>query len=153
MILQENGNPQWVLTTAILILASAFITNAIIMLLCHYNPLEAYQAAVSGAFGTGQKIRRNAGEKHTVSDDRTFSCNSVSMWNLEYRCRRTILGRCANGDMVRNKTRTNLFPETPWIAVPICLCLATFAGGIWGLIPSSSEGCDAVSTKLSARLC
>ena len=39
-----------------LILISAFATNGIIMLVCGYNPLEAYAAAVGGAFGNGRKL-------------------------------------------------------------------------------------------------
>jgi len=30
----------------------------------------------------------------------------------------------------------NLFPATPWIAVPMCLGIAVLGGGIWGLIPA-----------------
>ena len=62
-------NIHW-LATPVIILASAFVTNAIIMLLCHYNPLEAYQAAVSGAFGNSRKFGRDIGEEYPVSDGR-----------------------------------------------------------------------------------
>ncbi len=134
MIRFDNLKIRW-LTTPALILASAFITNAIIMLLCHYNPLEAYQAAVSGAFGNGRKF----GETLVKSTPFLMAGLSVAMafrcgiWNIGAE------GQFLIGALTATWFGTKLapiFPQTPWIAVPICLCFATVAGGVWGLIPA-----------------
>ena len=133
MILKKI-NIQWVLTPT-LILVSAFVTNAIIMLLCHYNPLEAYQAAVGGAFGTGRKF----GETLVKSTPFLMAGLSVAMafrcgiWNIGAE------GQFLIGALTATWFGTKLapiFPQTPWIAVPLCLGLATVAGGVWGLIPA-----------------
>ena len=127
-------NVRW-LATPVLILVSAFVTNAIIMLLCHYNPLEAYQAAVNGAFGNSRKF----GETLVKSTPFLMAGLSVAMafrcgiWNIGAE------GQFLMGALTATWFGTKLaplFPETPWIAVPICLCFATFAGGVWGLIPA-----------------
>ena len=83
MKLLKKINFHWV-ATPVIILASAFVTNAVIMLLCHYNPLEAYQAAW-WTFGNGRKLGKRS-EKHAVSYDWTLGCNGVRCGNLEYRC-------------------------------------------------------------------
>ena len=76
-------NVHWVVTP-VLILVSAFVTNAIIMLLCDYDPLEAYQAAVSGAFGNSRKF----GETLVKSTPFLMTGLSVAMafrcgiWNI-----------------------------------------------------------------------
>ena len=125
---------QW-LATPVLILVSAFVTNAIIMVLCHYNPLEAYQAAVNGAFGNGRKL----GETLVKSTPFLMTGLSVAMafrcgiWNIGAE------GQFLMGALTATWVGTKLaplFPETPWIAVPICLGFAIFTGGIWGLIPA-----------------
>ena len=127
-------NIHWMMIP-VLILASAFVTNAIIMLLCHYNPLDAYQAAVSGAFGNGRKF----GETLVKSTPFLMTGLSVAMafrcgiWNIGAE------GQFLMGALAATWFGTKLaplFPETPWIAVPICLGIATLAGGIWGLIPA-----------------
>lgn len=133
MILKKI-NVRWLATPA-LILVSAFVTNAVIMLLCHYNPLEAYQAAVSGAFGNGRKF----GETLVKSTPFLMAGLSVAMafrcgiWNIGAE------GQFLIGALTATWFGTKLaplFPETPWVAVPICLCFATFSGGVWGLIPA-----------------
>ena len=124
----------WI-ATPVIILASAFITNAVIMLLCNYNPLEAYQAAINGAFGNGRKL----GETFVKSTPFLMTGLSVAM---AFRCGIWNIG--AEGQfLVGALTATwfgaklaPFFPQTPWVAVPICLCFAGFAGGIMGLIPA-----------------
>ncbi len=125
---------RWLLTPVI-ILASAFITNAIIMLLCQYNPLEAYQAAMSGAFGTGRKFGETlvktvpflmAGLSVAIA----FRCG---IWNIGAE------GQFLIGALTATWFGTKLapiFPQTPWLAVPLCLGFAALAGGVWGLIPA-----------------
>ena len=127
-------NIHWVATPAI-ILVSAFVTNAIIMLLCHYNPLEAYQAAVGGAFGNGRKF----GETLVKSTPFLMAGLSVAMafrcgiWNIGAE------GQFLMGALAATWFGTKLaplFPATSWIAVPLGLGIATLTGGIWGLIPA-----------------
>ena len=124
----------WV-ATPVIILASAFVTNAIIMLLCHYNPLEAYLAAVSGAFGNSRKF----GETLVKSTPFLMAGLSIAMafrcgiWNIGAE------GQFLMGALAATWVGTRLaplFPETPWIAVPMSLGVAILAGGIWGLIPA-----------------
>ena len=123
------------LVTPILILVSAFVTNGIIMLLCGYDPLEAYQAAVSGAFGNSRKF----GETLVKSTPFLMTGLSVAMafrcgiWNIGAE------GQFLIGALAATWFGTklaNFFPETPWVAVPLCLGIAMLAGGIWGLIPA-----------------
>ena len=127
-------NIHWI-ATPVIILASAFVTNAIVMLLCHYNPLEAYQAAMDGAFGNGRKL----GETLVKSTPFLITGLSVAMafrcgiWNIGAE------GQFLVGALAATWFGTKLapfFPLTPWIAVPICLSFAMLAGGIWGLIPA-----------------
>ena len=146
MILKKI-NIQW-LATPILILVSAFVTNAIIMLLCHYNPLEAYQAAVSGAFGNSRKF----GETLVKSTPFLMTGLSVAMafrcgiWNIGAE------GQFLIGALTATWFGTKLapiFPQSPWIAVPLCLGLAAFAGGVWGLIPAVLKVARGVNEVIS----
>lgn len=127
-------NIHWVVTAA-LILVSAFVTNAIIMLLCNYNPLEAYQAAVSGAFGNSRKF----GE--TLVKATPFLMTGLSV-AIAFRCGIWNIG--AEGQFLSGALMATWFgtklapflPQTSWVAVPVCLGLATLAGGLWGIIPA-----------------
>ncbi len=132
--LKNSLKIRW-LVTPVVILVSAFITNAIIMLLCHYNPLEAYEAAVAGAFGSGRKF----GETLVKSTPFLMAGLSVAMafrcgiWNIGAE------GQFLIGALTATWFGTKFapfFPQTSWIAVPVCLCFAAFAGGVWGLIPA-----------------
>ena len=145
--LKHNLKIQWI-ATPVLILASAFVTNAIIMALCHYDPLEAYQAAVSGAFGTGRKF----GETLVKSTPFLMAGLSVAMafrcgiWNIGAE------GQFLIGALTATWFGTKLapiFPQTPWIAVPLCLGLATVAGGVWGLIPAILKVARGVNEVIS----
>ena len=138
---------QWLATPA-LILVSAFVTNAIIMLLCHYNPLEAYHAAVGGAFGTGRKF----GETLVKSTPFLMAGLSVAIafrcgiWNIGAE------GQFLIGALTATWFGTKLapiFPQTPWIAVPLCLGLATVTGGVWGLIPAILKVARGVNEVIS----
>ena len=132
--LLKGINLRWV-AAPVIILAGAFVTNAIIMLLCHYNPLDAYLAAVTGAFGSGRRF----GETLVKSTPFLMAGLSVAMafrcgiWNIGAE------GQFLMGALAATWFGTKLaplFPESPWIAVPVCLGMATLAGGIWGLIPA-----------------
>ena len=145
--LKNNLKIRW-LATPVLILVSAFVTNAIIMLLCHYNPLEAYQAAVSGAFGNGRKF----GETLVKSTPFLMTGLSVAMafrcgiWNIGAE------GQFLIGALAATWFGTKLapiFPQHPWIAVPLCLGLAMLAGGIWGLIPAILKVARGVNEVIS----
>ena len=105
------------------------------MLLCNYNPLDAYQAAVSGAFGNSRKL----GETLVKSTPFLMTGLSVAMafrcgiWNIGAE------GQFLMGALTATWFGTKLaafFPQTPWIAVPLCLGSAALAGGIMGLIPA-----------------
>ena len=105
------------------------------MLICNYNPLEAYQAAVNGAFGNSRKL----GETLVKSTPFLMAGLSVAMafrcgiWNIGAE------GQFLIGALTATWFGTKLaafFPQNPWIAVPLCLGIATLAGGIWGIIPA-----------------
>lgn len=132
--MQKKFNIQW-LATPTLILVSAFVTNALIMILCNYNPLEAYQAAVSGAFGNTRKF----GETLVKTTPFLMAGLSVAIafrcgiWNIGAE------GQFLIGALTATWFGTRLatfFPQTPWIAVPLCLGIATLAGGLWGILPA-----------------
>ena len=138
---------RWV-ATPVIILVSAFVTNAIIMLLCHYNPLDAYLAAVSGAFGNSRKF----GETLVKSTPFLMAGLSIAMafrcgiWNIGAE------GQFLMGALAATWFGTKLaplFPETPWIAVPLSLGVATLAGGIWGLIPAVLKVARGVNEVIS----
>ena len=125
---------RWMAAPA-LILGSAFVTNGIIMLLCGYNPLEAYAAAIGGAFGNGRKF----GE--TLVKSTPFLMTGLSV-AIAFRCGIWNIG--AEGQFLVGALGATwfgtkvavLFPAQPWLAVPLCLGIAGFAGGIWGLLPA-----------------
>ena len=147
IIIAKRIDIRWV-ATPLIILASAFVTNAIIMLLCQYNPLEAYQAAVSGAFGNSRKF----GETLVKSTPFLMTGLSIVMafrcgiWNIGAE------GQFLMGALAATWFGTKLapfFPETPWVAVPVCLGIAILVGGIWGLIPAVLKVARGVSEVIS----
>ena len=132
----------------VLMLMSAFVTNGIIMLVCGYNPLEAYSAAVDGAFGNGRKF----GETLVKSTPFLMAGLSVAVafrcgiWNIGAE------GQFLMGALAATWFGTHLaplFPATPWLAVPLCLCLAAVAGGIWALIPAQLKVTRGVNEVIS----
>ncbi len=124
----------WV-AVPVIILASAFITNAIIILLCGYNPWEAYVAAIDGAFGNGRKF----GE--TLVKTTPFLMTGLSV-AIAFRCGIWNIG--AEGQFLIGALAVTWFgtkvagllPSHTWFAVPLGLVIAVFAGGIWGIIPA-----------------
>jgi len=136
------------LAAPVIILGSTFVVNAIVMLLCNYNPLDAYQAALSGAFGNTRKF----GETLVKSTPFLMTGLSVAMafrcgiWNIGAE------GQFLMGALAATWFGTKLaplFPETPWMAVPMCLGVATLAGGIWGLIPAILKVARGVNEVIS----
>ncbi len=125
---------QWVLMP-ILILVSAFIINGIIIFLCGYNPIEAYGAAIKVAFGS---LR---GVSETLVKSTPFLMTGLSV-AIAFRCGIWNIG--AEGQFLIGALAAAWFgtkiatflPHTSWIAVPLCLSMAVFAGGIWGVIPA-----------------
>ena len=123
------------LAVPVIILASAFITNAIIILLCGYNPWEAYVAAIDGAFGNGRKF----GE--TLVKTTPFLMTGLSV-AIAFRCGIWNIG--AEGQFLIGALAVTWFgtkvagllPSQTWFAVPLGLVIAVFAGGIWGVIPA-----------------
>ena len=138
---------QW-LAAPVIILGSAFVVNAVIMWLCNYDPLETYQAALSGAFGNGRKF----GETLVKSTPFLMAGLSIAMafrcgiWNIGAE------GQFLMGALAATWFGTKLatlFPESPWIAVPMCLVLSMLAGGIWGLIPAILKVARGVNEVIS----
>ena len=136
------------LAAPVIILASAFVVNAVIMLLCNYDPLAAYQAAISGAFGNSRKF----GETLVKSTPFLMTGLSVAMafrcgiWNIGAE------GQFLMGALAATWFGTKLatlFPENTWIAVPMCLLLSMLAGGIWGLIPAVLKVARGVNEVIS----
>lgn len=129
-----SGATRW-LAVPVIILVSAFVTNAIIILFCGYNPWEAYVAAINGAFGNGRKF----GE--TLVKTTPFLMTGLSV-AIAFRCGIWNIG--AEGQFLvgalaatwfGTKVATLLPPQT-WLAVPLGLIIAVFAGGIWGILPA-----------------
>lgn len=125
---------QWIVTP-ILILAGAFITNGIVILLFGYNPIAAYAAAIDITFGS----LRGMGE--TLVKSTPFLMTGLSV-AIAFRCGIWNIG--AEGQFLVGALAATWFgtkiamllPNTSLIAVPLCLCLAVLAGGIWGAIPA-----------------
>ena len=132
----------------VMILASAFFTNAIIMLLCGYNPLDAYAAAGAGAFGNSRKL----GETFVKSTPFLMTGLSVV---LAFRCGIWNIG--AEGQLLMGALATTWFgtklsvllPTTPWLAVPLGLAFGALAGGIWGLLPAILKTTRGVNEVIS----
>ena len=125
---------RWVVAP-VLILASAFITNGIIILLFGYNPLQAYAAAIDITFGS----IRGIGE--TLVKSTPFLMTGLSV-AIAFRCGIWNIG--AEGQFLIGALAATWFgtqvavflPQTSWIAVPLCLTLSGLAGGLWGVIPA-----------------
>lgn len=119
----------------ILILTAAFITNGIIMLICGYNPIVAYVAAVSSTFGS------LSGLSETLVKSTPYLMTGLSVV-IAFRCGIWNIG--AEGQFLMGALAATLFgteiarvlPNTSLIAIPCCFIIATVAGGIWGLIPA-----------------
>ncbi len=125
---------QWVVVPN-LILASAFITNGIIILLFGYNPIEAYKEAFIVTFGS----LRGVGETLVKSTPFLMTGLSVAM---AFRCGIWNIG--AEGQFLVGALAATWFgtkiatflPSTSWIGVPLCLSIAVLAGGMWGVFPA-----------------
>ncbi len=123
------------LTMPALILLSAFATNAVIIIVCGYNPLSAFAAAMDGAFGNGRKL----GE--TLVKSTPFLMTGLSVV-VAFRCGIWNIG--AEGQFLIGALATTWFgtrlaallPATGWVAVPLGLAFGAIAGGIWGLFPA-----------------
>lgn len=146
-IVKRSNLIHW-LAAPVIILASAFVVNAVVMWLCNYDPLAAYQAAINGAFGNGRKF----GETLVKSTPFLMTGLSVAMafrcgiWNIGAE------GQFLMGALAATWFGTKLatlFPENTWIAVPMCLALAMLAGGIWGLIPAALKVARGVNEVIS----
>ena len=125
---------QWILSP-IVILAAAFITNGIIIFLFGYNPITAYGAALDVTFGSPRGI----GETLVKSTPFLMTGLSVAIafkcgiWNIGAEGQFLVGALAATWFGTKIAT---LLPHIPWIAVPLCLTLAAFVGGIWGIIPA-----------------
>ena len=125
---------QWVVAPT-LILAGAFITNGIIILLCGYNPIQAYAAALNVSFGSFRAV----GE--TLVKTTPFLMTGLSV-AIAFRCGIWNIG--AEGQFLMGALTATWFgtkiatilPNTAWIAIPLCLSLTALAGGMWGVIPA-----------------
>ncbi len=125
---------QWVVVP-MFILSGAFITNGLIILLCGYNPIQAYSAALNVSFGSITGI----GE--TLVKSTPFLMTGLSV-AIAFRCGIWNIG--AEGQFLMGALSATWFgtkiatllPNTSWIAIPLCLTLAILAGGIWGVIPA-----------------
>ncbi len=125
---------QWVVVP-MFILSGAFITNGLIILLCGYNPIQAYSAALNVSFGSITGI----GE--TLVKSTPFLMTGLSV-AIAFRCGIWNIG--AEGQFLMGALSATWFgtkiatllPNTSWIAIPLCLTLAVLAGGIWGVIPA-----------------
>ncbi|MCG9127027.1 ABC transporter permease [Candidatus Poribacteria bacterium] len=124
---------RWIITP-ILILLAAFLTNGILLIICGYNPLQAYATGVTGALGTAHGL----GE--TLVKSIPFLMTGLSV-AIAFRCGIWNIG--AEGQFLIGALAATwfgtkavyLFPNTSWIAIPICIIIAILGGGIWGAIP------------------
>jgi len=119
----------------LIILGCASLTNAIILLLCGYNPVTAYTAAAGYSLGS---IR---GISETLVKTTPFLMTGLSV-GIAFRCGIWNIG--AEGQFLIGALTATWFgtrlaymiPHTPWLGVPLCLCVAGLAGGVWGIIPA-----------------
>lgn len=131
-----------------LIIVGAFVTNGIIIFLFGYNPIEAYGAAFDVAFGT------KYGASETFVKSTPFLMTGLSV-AIAFRCGIWNIG--AEGQFLVGALAATWFgtkiatllPNTPWIAVPICLIFAVFAGSIWGIIPAILKTTRGVNEVIS----
>lgn len=125
---------QWIINPS-LILCGAFFINGIIILLCGYNPFQAYVSAFDGAFGSPRAI----GETLVKSTPYLMTGLSVA---IAFRCGIWNIG--AEGQFLMGALAATLFgtkianylPHTSWVAIPSCFILAILAGGLWGIVPA-----------------
>lgn len=138
---------RWIITP-LLILIGAFFTNGIIMALCGYNPLGAYRAAVTGAFGTGH------GLTETFVKCTPFLMTGLSV-AIAFRCGIWNIG--AEGQFLIGAMAATWFgtkvayflPHTPWIAIPLGLCFGVLGGGMMGVIPAMLKTIRGVNEVIS----
>lgn len=125
---------QWVLSP-FLILSGAFIANGIVMLLCGYNPIEAYLAAAVitlGSFG-GISETLVKGTPYLMTGLSVAIAFRCGIWNIGAE------GQFLMGALAASYVGTKLvyvLPNTSWIAIPLCFIFAILAGSIWGIVPA-----------------
>ncbi len=125
---------QWV-AIPLLILGCASLTNAIILLLCGYNPVQAYTAAARVSLGSV------SGLSETLVKTTPFLMTGLSV-GIAFRCGIWNIG--AEGQLLVGALGATWFgtrlaymiPHTSWIGVPLCLTTAILTGGLWGVIPA-----------------
>ena len=118
-----------------LILSAAFITNGIVILLCGYNPIEAYIAAVSLTFGSFSGISETLvkGTPYLMTGLSVAIAFRCGIWNIGAE------GQFLMGALAASFIGTklaNVLPNTSWIVIPLSFSTAIFAGGIWGVVPA-----------------
>ena len=113
------------------ILFSTLVTNGIILTLCSYNPWEAMQVAVVGAFGDGRRITETLVKSVPflftgLAVAFSFRCG---IWNIGAE------GQFLLGAIASTWCGTQLAPHLPpTLAIPLTLLVGAMAGGIWALI-------------------
>lgn len=120
--------------TSTLILSAAFLTNGIILVLCGYNPLQAYATGITGAFGSAHGL----GE--TLVKSIPFLMTGLSV-AIAFRCGIWNIG--AEGQFLIGALAATWFgtkiayllPNISWVAIPLCMTIAILGGGVWGAIP------------------
>ena len=115
----------------IAILFFTLATNGIILALCGYNPWEAVQVAIVGAFGDGRRITETLVKSVPflftgLAVAFSFRCG---IWNIGAE------GQFLLGAIASTWCGTQIAPHLPPIlAIPLTLLAGAAAGGIWALM-------------------
>lgn len=125
---------QWILSP-ILILSGAFIANGIVMLLCGYNPIEAYISAVVLTFGSFGGVSETLvkGTPYLMTGLSVAIAFRCGIWNIGAE------GQFLMGALAASFVGTKLavvLPNTSWIAIPLSFLFAVIAGVLWGIVPA-----------------
>lgn len=131
-LVQSRFLSQWrTVFFPITILLSAFVANGLVIVACGYNPVEAFQAWFSGAFGNTRKI------SETFVKSTPFLLTGLAV-AFSFRCGIWNIG--AEGQFLLGALAATWFgvhvaPHLPSpVAITLTLLLGGLAGGFWALI-------------------
>ncbi len=112
---------------------AALILGTMMILLLGANPFTAFQALITGAFGSGNSISDTVVKATPLLFVGVGICISFrgAMINIGAE------GQMVVGGLAAAAAALSLGSWSSWLAIPICLILGFLAGAVWGAIPGA----------------
>src|SRR5512136_2778531 len=133
------------LSMPLLAVLFALVVGAVILLLLGVNPIEAYAAMISGAFGTTQGITQSIAKATPLLLVGLGICIAF---------RASVINIGAEGQIILGALAATAFSlgfrTTPgWLLIPLTMLAGFAAGAFWGFIPGILKARFGVNEILS----